>query len=123
MPFLAHEITIDLTGSFTANGGFAVGPAITGGPPFGLSGNVIRGQTQALTLPLTFAALSDLPDVVAAQRASLFANLPASARRAGLKRLLAQRNTLRAETRTLIKGYDPRQCPAIDAKQGQGRRP
>src|ERR1700712_13917 len=69
VPILAHEITINLTGSFTANGGFAVGPAITGGPPFGLSGSVVRGQTQALALPLTFAAVSDLPDVVAAQRA------------------------------------------------------
>ena len=78
VPVLAGEVTIDLTGSFTVNGGFAVGPAITGGPPFGLSGSLARGQTQQLTLPLSFAALSELPDVSAARRLALFAALPPS---------------------------------------------
>ncbi len=110
VPFLAHEITIDLTGNFTATGGFAVGPAITGGPPFGLSGSLARGQTQALALPLTFAALSDLPDVVAAQRATLFTGLPPAARAAGMRRIIAERNALRAQTARLIADFDPRAC-------------
>ena len=110
VPILAKEITIDLTGSFTANGGFAVGPAITGGPPFGLSASLARGQTQAVTLPLTFAALSELPDVMVAQRAVLFAALPAGARAAETRRLLVERDALRRQIRTLIARFDPRTC-------------
>ncbi len=112
VPILTHEITVDLTGSFTATGGFAVGPSATGGPPFGLTGGLSRGQTQAITLPLTFAALSELPDVVAAQRATLFTALPDAARRAALRRVLAERDALRAQTRAVIAGYDPAQCGA-----------
>ena len=111
VPILTHdEITINLTGSFTANGGFAVGPAITGGPPFGLSASVVRGQTQELTLPLTFASLSELPDVMAAQRVLLFAGLPAAARTTGMRRVLAERDDLRRQTTALITGFDLALC-------------
>ena len=110
VPILTHEITVGLTGSFTATGSFAVGPPATGGPPFGLSGGVTRADTQALTLPLTFAALSELPDVVAAQRATLFAGLPAASRSTAMRHLLAERDVLRTQTRALVAGYDPAQC-------------
>jgi len=110
VPILLHEITIDLTGSFTANGGFAVGPAITGGPPFGLSASLVRGQTQGVTLPLTFAALSELPDVVAAQRATLFAGLPEATRTTGMSSVVAERDSLRRQTQGLIAHFDPAAC-------------
>ncbi len=115
VPILTREITVDLAGSFTATGTFAVGPTATGGPPFGLSGGLTRAQTQALTLPLTFAALSELPDVVAAQRATLFAALPAAARRTALRHVLAERDNLRAQTRALVASYDPARCPGPPA--------
>ncbi len=110
VPVIAHEITIDLTGTFTANGGFAVGPSITGGPPFGLSSSLTRGQTQGLILPLTFAALSELPDVMAAQRAVLFSGLPQAARNAEMRRVLIERNALRTRTQALIAGFDLQAC-------------
>ena len=110
VPVIEHEITIDLSGTFTASGGFAVGPAITGGPPFGLSSSLTRGQTQGLTLPLTFAALSELPDVMAAQRAVLFSGLPPAARNTEMRRVLVERNALRIRTQALIAGFDPQAC-------------
>ncbi len=116
VPVLAGEITIDLTGSFTVNGGFAVGPAITGGPPFGLSSSLTRGQTQQLTLPLSFAALSELPDVSAARRLALFSALPQAARARETRRVVAQRDALRARTRRLIAGFDPRACDGAKAR-------
>ncbi|WP_428377241.1 hypothetical protein [Lichenicoccus sp.] len=112
LPILTHDITINLTGTFTASGGFALGPSITGGPPFGISSSLVRGQTQQLTLPLTFAALSELPDVAAAQRIALFTGLPANARAAGTRRTLAERDALRRQTRRLIIAFDLRRCPA-----------
>ena len=118
VPILAHEITIDLTGTFTANGGFAVGPAITGGPPFGLSGSLTRGQSQGLTLPLTFAALSALPDVMASQRLALFAGLPASAKAAGARVVLADRDVLRRRIRLLIRRFDPAKCVVTSGDTG-----
>ncbi len=128
VPILTREITVDLTGSFTATGGFAVGPSATGGPPFGLTGGLSRGQTQALTLPLTFAALSELPDVVAAQRATLFTALPDAARRTALRHVLAERDSLRAQVRAAIDAYDPARCappprPNPDGTQRPGALP
>ena len=111
LPILTNEITINLTGTFTASGGFALGPSITGGPPFGLSSSLVRGQTQQLTLPLTFAALSELPDVAAAQRIALFTGLPARARAAGMRHVLEERDALRRQTRRLIMAFDLRRCP------------
>ena len=116
VPVLASEVTIDLTGSFTVNGGFAVGPAITGGPPFGLSSSLTRGQTQQLTLPLSFAALSELPDVSAARRLALFSALPQAARAPETRRVVARRDALRAETRQLIAGFDPGSCGGAAAR-------
>ena len=115
VPILAHEITIGLTGSFTANGGFAVGPAITGGPPFGLSGSLTRGETQELTLPLSFSALSELPDVVVAQRAALLTGLPAGERARESRRLLAERDALRRQIGTLIAHFDAKSCDGAAA--------
>ncbi len=116
VPILASEVTIDLTGSFTVNGGFAVGPAITGGPPFGLSSSLSRGQTQQLTLPLSFAALSELPDVSAARRLALFSALPPSVRSVETRRVVVQRDALRAQTRQLIAGFDTRACDGAAAR-------
>ena len=111
LPILTHDITINLSGSFTATGGFALGPAITGGPPFGISSSLARAQTQELTLPLTFAALSELPDVAAAQRIALYTGLPAEPRNTGIRRVLAERDTLRRQTIALISAFDVRRCP------------
>lgn len=110
VPFLSHEITVNLTGSFTATGSFAVGPAATGGPPFGLSAGGTRAQTQGLTLPLTFAALSELPDVVTAQRVALYAGLPKAAHDAELNRLVAERDELRRRTQIVIADFNPAKC-------------
>ena len=118
VPVLAHDITVDLTGGFTSNGGFAVGPAITGGPPFGFSGSLTRAQTQGLTLPLTFAALSSLPDVVASQRLALFSDLPPRARSVAVHRALVARDGLRLRVGRLIRGFDPGLCQAAPAKGG-----
>ncbi|MGI3778335.1 MAG: hypothetical protein ACRYGC_13680 [Janthinobacterium lividum] len=119
VPVLLREVTVDLSGSFTATGGFAVGPSVAGGAPFGLTGGVSRGQTQGLTLPLAFAALSELPDVIAAQRAALFAGLPEAARRAGLRRVLAGRDALRARIARAIAGFDPAACAGKAAEAGR----
>ncbi len=116
VPILGGEVTIDLTGSFTVSGGFAIGPAITGGPPFGLSSSLSRGQTQQLTLPLSFAALSELPDVSAARRLALFSALPPAARTTETRRVVAQRDTLRTQTRQLIAGFNTRACDGPAAR-------
>ena len=110
VPIIAGEITVSLTGSFTSNGGFAVGPAITGGPPFGLSGSFARTQGQGLTLPLSFAALSSLPDVVAQSRIALFTELPAHARAAEIRRALIARDGLRRRVRGLIASFRATRC-------------
>ena len=107
IPLLAHDLTVDLTGSFSASGGFTVGSAVVG---TSLTGSATRGQTQEIGLPLTFVALSELPASVAAQRLALLALLPARDRGIETARVLADRNELRGRIRGLIASWTPAAC-------------
>lgn len=107
IPLLAHDLTVDLTGSFSASGGFTVGSAAVG---ISLTGSASRGQTQEIGLPLTFVALSELPASVAAQRLAPLTLLPARDRINETSQVLADRNELRARIRGLIAGWTPAAC-------------
>jgi hypothetical protein len=107
VPLLAHELTIDLTGSFTASGGFSVGPQPEG---FGLSLSGTRTQGQELSLPLSFVALSEIPSVATAQRLSVLAALPDADRRTETVPILADRDALRARIAGLIADWNPAAC-------------
>lgn len=107
VPLMAHDLTLDLTGSFSATGGFTVGSAV-----IGLSGtaSATRGQTQELALPLTFVALSEVPAAVAAQRLAPLAGLPAADRANETRRIVRDRNALRARIDGLIRGWSGTDC-------------
>lgn len=108
VPLMAHDLTVDLTGSFSATGGFTVGSAAIGAS---LTGSATRGQSQELVLPLSFVALSELPAAVAAQRLAPLAALPPADRRAQTTLILADRNRLRARIAGLIASWSPATCP------------
>lgn len=107
IPLLAHDLTVDLTGSFSASGGFTIGSAAVG---TSLTGSVARGQTQEIGLPLTFVALSELPASVAAQRLAPLTLLPARDRGIETAQVLADRNELSARIRGLIVSWTPAAC-------------
>lgn len=108
VPLLAHDLTVDLTGSFSATGGFTVGSAVIG---LSLTGNATRGQTQELVLPLSFVALSEVPAAAAAQRLAPLAALPDADRRREVTQVLADRDALRARIAGLIANWSPSSCP------------
>ncbi|MCQ8278524.1 hypothetical protein NFI95_08680 [Acetobacteraceae bacterium KSS8] len=107
VPLLAHELDITLTGSFTAGGGFTVGPSPLSAS---ISGNGARTQGQEITLPLSFVALSEVPAASAAQRLAAIAALPQAEQRTETAAILADRDALRARIGALIAGYDPAAC-------------
>ena len=107
IPLLAHDLTLDLTGSFSATGGFTIGSAVVG---VSLTGNATRGQTQELVLPITFVALSELPATVAGQRLTPLAALPAADRRTETARILQDRDDLRTRIARLIADWTPQSC-------------
>ncbi|WP_419730828.1 hypothetical protein [Lichenicola sp.] len=109
IPLLAHDLTLDLSGSFSATGGFTIGTAVVG---TSLIGNATRGQTQELVLPISFVALSELPAFVAEQRLAPLAALPDADRRMETARVLLDRDGLRARVAALIASWSPRLCPA-----------
>jgi len=107
VPLLQHDLTVDLSGSFSATGGFSVGNAVLGsGTSFGLT----RGQTQQLTLPLTFVALSEIPDYSAAQRLEPLAALPKAVQAPEVRAIVRERDALRGRIDALIEGWAPGQC-------------
>jgi hypothetical protein len=108
IPLLAHDVSVDLSGSFTATGGFAVG---TIAAAFGGNASASRSDTQELVLPVSFTALSGLPDVVAAQRLALAAALPEAPRQQEAARILRDRDALRSRIDGLIAGFSPATCP------------
>ncbi|MBE7212297.1 MAG: hypothetical protein INR65_14845 [Gluconacetobacter diazotrophicus] len=110
IPVLAHDLTLDLSGSFSATGGFEVSPLPA--TPASLSLGATRGQTQEIALPLTFVALSELPAVVTAQRLLPLAALPDADRAAETAPILLQRDALRARITALIAAWTPARCAA-----------
>ena len=111
IPLLAHDLTLDLTGSFSASGGFTIGSSVVGAA---LTGTATRGQTQELVLPITFVALSELPAAVAGQRLAPLAGLPEADRRAEVARILEERDGLRLRIAGLIAGWTPQSCKDAD---------
>ncbi len=108
VPLLSKDITVTLSGSFTATGGFTVGNAALGS---GLTTSATRGQTQELTLPLTFVALTNLADTIEAdQLATLSASMPAAQRRTAAANARRSRNELAARIETLVQSWTPALC-------------
>jgi hypothetical protein len=112
VPLLAHDLTLDLTGSFSATGGFTVGSAVVG---LGVTGAATRGQTQEIALPLSFVALSEVPAMMAAQRLAPLATLPERDRRAETRPILAERDRLRVRIHALIASWSPASCSGMPA--------
>ena len=109
VPLMAHDLTLDLTGSFSATGGFTVGSAVVG---LAVTASGTRGQTQELVLPLSFVALSEVPAAVAAQRLAPLAALPDADRKTETALILADRDALRARIAALVAGWTPSVCEA-----------
>ena len=109
VPLLAHDVTVTLSGSFTATGGFTVGTAALGS---GLTASASRGQTQQLTLPLTFVALSHVADAIETDRlAAIPAAMPARQRRTAIADLHGDRDALAARIDGLVRSWTPALCP------------
>ena len=109
VPLLSKDITVTLSGSFTATGGFSVGDAALG---TGLTTSATRGQTQQLTLPLTFVALSNLPEAIeAAQLAMIPAVAPPAQRRDAIATARRKREVLSARIGPLVASWTPASCP------------
>lgn len=115
VPLLAHDLTVDLTGSFTATGGFSIGSAAVGSA---LNAGVTRGKTQELVLPLSFVALSEVPAIVATQRLAPLAALPAANRTVETRAILRDRDALRTRIGDLIAGWTPALCTGSPAGPG-----
>ena len=115
VPLMAHDLTVDLTGSFSATGGFMVGSSVVG---MSLTANATRGQTQELVLPLSFVALSEVPAMAAAQRLAPLAALPPADRKAETTSILRDRDALRARITGLIASWRPALCGPHAASGG-----
>lgn len=107
VPLLSHELEISLSGSFTASGGFSVGPTL---PVSFITGSGSRTQGQQITLPLSFVALSEVPAQSAAQRLAALSALPQAQQKQQAAPILADRDALRARIDALIAGWTPSSC-------------
>ncbi|CAM8817218.1 hypothetical protein NCW_00674 [Burkholderia pseudomallei] len=117
------DFTLALAGTFTDTGKASVG-AITTAPAVGLEFDVAEGQTQTVTLPVTFAPLSDLPRVYFAQQVSYLTTIPSTVaagsdidnfRKDQLSQLVKNTNTLSQYVTSLQKSFNVDNCPTVSA--------
>lgn len=111
VPLLSHELEISLSGSFTATGGFSVGPTL---PVSFITGSGSRTQGQQITLPISFVALSEVPAQSAAQRLAALSALPQAQQQMEAAPILADRDALRTRIAALIAGWTPSACTGTE---------
>ena len=109
---IAGDVTLQLSGQFTQGGQFSVG-AITTAPTFGIQGDASRTRGQTVSLPVSYAPLSSMPDVEMARQlgyeASMFAQND-DARHAEAARLIADREELRGRVQAMIDSWSAAEC-------------
>ncbi|GCE82543.1 hypothetical protein [Komagataeibacter diospyri] len=109
---ITGDVTLQLAGSFTNGGTFSVG-ALTTAPTIGLVADASRTNSQQVSLPLSYAPLSSLPDVEMGRQmgyeTALFGQND-SVRQGEAQRLMTDRDTLRQTIRDLIQSWDATRC-------------
>lgn len=109
---IAGDVTLQLSGQFTQGGQFSVG-AITTAPTFGVQGDASRTRGQTVSLPVSYAPLSSMPDVEMGRQigyeASMFAQND-DARHAEAARLMSDRDELRGRVQALIDTWSTSEC-------------
>lgn len=109
---ISGDITLQLSGNFTHGGQFTVG-ALTTAPTLGLNADASRTDTQQISLPVSYAPLSSLPDVEMARQmgyeTALFGQNDII-RHDEARRLIHDRETLRQAATGLIRSWQPHDC-------------
>ncbi|MBE7730216.1 hypothetical protein [Komagataeibacter sp. FXV3] len=115
MGTIAGDVMLQLAGSFTRGGEFSVG-TLTTAPTIGLATDASRTSSQQVSLSLSYAPLSSLPDVEMGRQmgyeTALFGQND-RVRQGEAKRLMADRDALRQVIRILIHSWDAARCAAI----------
>lgn len=109
---IAGDVTLQLSGQFTQGGQFTVG-AITTAPTFGVQGDATQTRGQTVSLPVSYAPLSSLPDVEMGRQLGYEASMLAQnddARHAEAARLIADREELRGRVQAMIDSWSTAEC-------------
>ncbi|WP_308721355.1 hypothetical protein [Komagataeibacter xylinus] len=109
---IVGDVALQLSGSFTHGGQFSVG-ALTTAPTFGIAADASRTTSQQVSLPVSYAPLSSMPDVEMARQATYETTLLGqndAIRHAEATRLLAGRDALRHITNGLIQSWRADDC-------------
>lgn len=115
---IAGDVTMQLSGQFTQGGQFTVG-AITTAPTFGIQGEASQTRGQMVSLPVSYASLSSMPDVEMSRQLGFETEILAQnddARHTEAARLIADRENLRSRVHALIDTWSANECvrPAPD---------
>lgn len=109
---VAGDVTLQLAGSFTRGGTFSVG-GLAAAPTIGLGTDASRMNSQQVSLLLSYAPLSSLPDVEMGRQVGYETALFGQndhVRQDEARRLMADRDTLRQIIRNLIRSWDATRC-------------
>ncbi|WP_408886979.1 hypothetical protein [Komagataeibacter oboediens] len=115
MGVLAGTITGTLSIQFTAGGQATVG-ALTSMPTVGVEASGSRTRGQTLSIPLSYASLSSLPDVEMSRQLGYETEMLAQnddARHKEADRLIADREELRGRVQVMIDSWGPVACAPV----------
>ncbi|MCE2565205.1 hypothetical protein [Komagataeibacter sp. FNDCF1] len=109
---ITGDVTLQLSGTFTQGGQFTVG-ALTTAPVFELGADASRTASQQVSLPVSYAPLSSMPDVEMARQmgyeTALFSQND-TIRHSEASRLIQERESLRQVTTGLIRSWRESTC-------------
>jgi hypothetical protein len=118
MAATVKDFSVALSGTFTDTGKATIG-TVTAVPAVGLEFDVAEGKTQTVTLPVTFAPLSDLPRIYFSQQLSYLSAIPSTTtpgsdidifRKNQYTKIVKNANKLDEYVTEFQNSYDPKNC-------------
>lgn len=119
IPTFINPITLNLTGSFTASGNFQISTTALALPGIGLNGNDAHTKAQSVSVAVSIAPLSSLPDIeeqVAVNRAGALLAQNDRNRDAVSQAIISEKTAFSSYIQTLIQGWSPALCESVPDK-------
>lgn len=119
LPTFLNPFSLNLLGSFTASGNFQITTSGLAVPGLGFTGSDSHTKSQSISVSVSIAPLSSLPDIeeqVAVNRAGALLAQNDRNRDATAQAIIAEKSAFSSYIQTLIQGWSPALCELVHDK-------
>ena len=119
LPTFLNPFSLDLLGSFTASGNFQISTSGFAMPGLGFTGSDSHTKSQTISVSVSIASLSSLPDIeeqVAVNRAGALLAQSDRNRDMTAQSIITEKTAFSSYIQTLIQGWSPALCGLVPDK-------